>query len=52
MWMLPSALRIRSPIHCKRTMLRYVLPCVTPYSAEPMLAALVENTGYYTRFVS
>jgi hypothetical protein len=33
-------------------MLRYVLPCVTPYSAEPVLAALVENTGDYTRFVS
>jgi hypothetical protein len=33
-------------------MSRYVLPCVTPYSAEPVLAALVENTGDYTRFVS
>jgi hypothetical protein len=33
-------------------MSRYVLPYVTPYSAEPVLAALVENTGDYTRFVS
>jgi hypothetical protein len=52
MWMLPSAQRIRSPVRCKRTMLRYVLPCVRPYSAEPVLAALVENTRDYTRFVS
>jgi hypothetical protein len=35
---------IKSPVHCKRTTLRYVLPCVTPYSAKPVLAAHVENT--------